>query len=110
METDKQTVFTTVAGGQCVIEDFGAASVDGLPPPEYFARFGARVAIIWPCIFVAKTKDIPMDYPVPMAVPITFLDTYNPEQFEVVGKTHHGKLESGRETYQHVIVSTLCRR
>lgn len=29
--------------------------------------------------------DIPMDYDGVMGVPITFLDKYNPEQFEIVG-------------------------
>jgi hypothetical protein len=31
-----------------------------------------------------KTKDIPMDYPGNIGVPITFLDKYNPDQFEIV--------------------------
>lgn len=34
-------------------------------------------------INVDKTKDIPMDYPGQMGVPITFLNQYNPEQFEI---------------------------
>jgi hypothetical protein len=36
-------------------------------------------------INVDKTKDIPMDYKGNIGVPITFLDKYNPEQFEIVG-------------------------
>ena len=36
-------------------------------------------------INVSKTKDIPMDYRGKMGVPITFLDKYNPDQFEIVG-------------------------
>lgn len=36
-------------------------------------------------INVNKTKDIPMDYEGHMGVPITFLDKYNPEQFEILG-------------------------
>jgi hypothetical protein len=39
-------------------------------------------------INVDKTKDIPMDYKEDIGVPITFLDKYNPEQFEIVGLTH----------------------
>lgn len=35
-------------------------------------------------INVSKTSDIPYDYPGIMGVPITFLDKYNPEQFEIV--------------------------
>ena len=37
-------------------------------------------------INVDKTKDIPMDYVGAMGVPITFLDKYNPTQFEIVGQ------------------------
>jgi len=35
-------------------------------------------------INVNKTKEIPMDYLGTMGVPITFLDKYNPEQFEII--------------------------
>ena len=38
-------------------------------------------------INIDATKDIPMDYDGVMGVPITFLDKYNPEQFEVIGAT-----------------------
>ena len=40
-------------------------------------------------INVDKTKDIPKDYEGAMGVPITFLDKYNPEQFEIVGIDRH---------------------
>ena len=36
-------------------------------------------------INVDKTKDIPVDYKGVMGVPITFIDKYNPEQFEILG-------------------------
>jgi len=36
-------------------------------------------------INVNKTKDIPVDYNGYMGVPITFLNKYNPEQFEIIG-------------------------
>lgn len=36
-------------------------------------------------INVDKTKDIPADYAGAMGVPITFLDKYNPDQFEILG-------------------------
>ncbi len=42
---------------------------------------------------VDKTADIPYDYDGVMGVPITFLDKYNPEQFELVGI---GRGELGR--------------
>ena len=35
-------------------------------------------------INVDKTADIPIDYQGAMGVPITFLDKYNPEQFEII--------------------------
>ena len=36
-------------------------------------------------IEVSKTADIPCDYDGVMGVPITFMDKYNPEQFEIIG-------------------------
>lgn len=44
-------------------------------------------------INVDKTKEIPVDYNGVMGVPITFLDKYNPEQFEIVAfrKGNDGK-------------------
>ena len=35
-------------------------------------------------IEVSKTKNIPVDYDGAMGVPITFLDKYNPDQFEII--------------------------
>ena len=36
-------------------------------------------------INIDKTSDIPLDYAGYMGVPITFLDKYNPDQFEIIG-------------------------
>jgi len=36
---------------------------------------------------VSKTAEIPYDYDGEMGVPITFLDKYNPEQFEIIGSS-----------------------
>ena len=36
-------------------------------------------------IEVSKTADIPMDFDGVMGVPITFLDKFNPDQFEILG-------------------------
>ena len=44
--------------------------------PNYFNYDG---------IDVSTTSDIPCDYAGIMGVPITFLDVYNPEQFEIIG-------------------------
>jgi hypothetical protein len=38
-------------------------------------------------IEVGKTMHIPADYDGPMGVPITFLDKYNPEQFDILGSS-----------------------
>ena len=38
-------------------------------------------------IEVSRTADIPCDYPGLMGVPITFLDKYNPDQFEIIGQS-----------------------
>ena len=61
-------------------------------------------------IEVSKTSDIPYDYSGAMGVPITFLDKYNPEQFEIIGqslecanmtiiKNQLGKLNGGPRFY-----------
>jgi len=36
-------------------------------------------------IEVSKLKDIPLDYKGVMGVPITFIERYNPKQFEIIG-------------------------
>ncbi len=47
-------------------------------------------------IEVSKTFDIPIDYDGVMGVPITFLDKYNPEQFEILG------IASGRNEFEAI--------
>lgn len=41
----------------------------------------------YPAIEVSKVSDIPADYDGAMGVPITFLDRFNPEQFEILGSS-----------------------
>ncbi|MCL2347328.1 MAG: adenine-specific methyltransferase EcoRI family protein [Planctomycetaceae bacterium] len=48
--------------------------------PEEYPKYDNYDAIN-----VDKTKDIPVDYDGLMGVPITFLDKYNPDQFEIIG-------------------------
>ena len=48
--------------------------------PEEYPRYDNYDAIE-----VSQVRDIPMDYDGAMGVPITFLDKYNPNQFEIVG-------------------------
>ena len=47
-------------------------------------------------INIDKTKDIPMDYDGAMGVPITFIDKYNPDQFEILGNEYDLNIEKGR--------------
>lgn len=47
-------------------------------------------------INIDKTSDIPMDYDGIMGVPITFIDKYNPEQFEIIGNEYDLNIERGR--------------
>ena len=52
-------------------------------------------------INVNITKDIPVDYSGAMGVPITFLDKYNPEQFEIIGLgISNSGIEVGVEPYK----------
>lgn len=48
--------------------------------PELYPKYDNYDAIE-----VSKVCDIPMDYKGVMGVPITFLDKYNPDQFQIVG-------------------------
>ena len=58
-------------------------------------------------IEVSKTKDIPTDYGGVMGVPITFLDRYNPDQFEIVGTTESNDRDNDFRT--RVYTSRECR-
>ena len=53
-------------------------------------------------IEVSKTNDIPMDWAGAMGVPITFLDKYNPDQFEILGMTDRDN-NSGLKTKEYTI-------
>ncbi len=53
--------------------------------PEEYPKYDTYDAIN-----VDKTTEIPMDYWGIMGVPITFLDKYNPKQFEIVGEFNNG--------------------
>jgi hypothetical protein len=65
-------------------------------------------------INVNKVADIPMDYEGFMGVPITFIDKYNPEQFEIIGidrvlvEQETGKVSrfriNGIEIYARIII------
>jgi len=52
-------------------------------------------------INVDKAKDIPLDYEGAIGVPITFLDKYNPDQFEIIGLgISNSGIEIGVEPYK----------
>lgn len=50
--------------------------------PEDFPKI-----VNYDAIFISKTEEIPCDYNGEMGVPITFMDRYNPAQFEIVGSS-----------------------
>jgi hypothetical protein len=47
-------------------------------------------------INVDKVINIPYDYAGAMGVPISFMDKYNPDQFEIIGNEYDLKIEKGR--------------
>lgn len=53
--------------------------------PKKIREFGYPQYVNYDAIEVAETQAIPSDYEGIMGVPISFLDKYNPEQFEIVG-------------------------
>ncbi|MDD3624641.1 MAG: adenine-specific methyltransferase EcoRI family protein [Proteiniphilum sp.] len=66
-------------------------------------------------IEIARFSEIPMDYHGVMGVPITFLDKYNPEQFEIVGSNRgidqdpagiygRGSFINGKETFKRLFI------
>lgn len=59
----------------------------------YYENFNA--------INIDKTKDIPLDFDGYMGVPITFLDKFNPDQFEIIGLgISNSGLEIGVQPYK----------
>lgn len=76
--------------------------------PEEYPMYDSYDAIE-----VSRTADIPFDYIGVMGVPITFLDKYNPEQFEIIGidryvkdNPHYGhrfKI-NGTEIYARILI------
>lgn len=67
--------------------------------PEEFPTYDNYNAIE-----VSKTRDIPMDYTGVMGVPISFLDKYCPDQFEIIGITENADYlkpyyKEGHKTY-----------
>jgi len=84
--------------------------------PEEYPKYDNYDAIN-----VDKTCNIPIDYDGAMGVPITFLDKYCPEQFEIVGWSRHNDLNmdggywlggkadatiNGKEVYRRILIKS----
>jgi len=61
-------------------------------------------------INVNKTADIPDDYDGIMGVPITFLDKYNPEQFEIIGQMATTKVDEYNFGYPYIAGKRIYAR
>ena len=86
--------------------------------PEEYPKYDNYDAIE-----VGKTAEIPHDYDGVMGVPITFLDKYNPEQFEIVGASDNGAVDDayklphwkkhnepyikGKKTYKRLFIKSI---
>jgi len=66
-------------------------------------------------IEVSKTNDIPIDYDGVMGVPVTFLNKYNPKQFDIIGCNRgidqdpdgvygRGSFLNGKETFKRLFI------
>lgn len=55
-------------------------------------------------INVDRVCDIPMDYDGIMGVPISFLDKYNPNQFEIIGRATQPRLIGGECKYTRFLI------
>jgi len=76
--------------------------------PEDYPKYDSYDAIE-----VSRVKNIPMDYDGVMSVPITFLDKYNPEQFEIIGEFNNGSdneydlakpILNGKQLYKRIAI------
>lgn len=77
--------------------------------PEAYPKYDG-----YEVINVDKTSEIPMDYSGLMGVPITFLDKYNPDQFEILGIANSARwigypcytMIGNRKVYNRLIIQT----
>ena len=75
--------------------------------PEDYPRYDNYDAIN-----VNRTEDIPADYDGEMGVPITFLDKYGPEQFEILGIANSARwigwecytIINGNKLYNRILI------
>lgn len=69
--------------------------------PEEYPKYDNYNAIN-----VNKLIDIPMDYDGVMGVPITFLEKYNPHQFELVSKLNN-PIVNGKLVYKRILIRKI---
>lgn len=64
-------------------------------------------------INIRRVEDIPTDYCGVMGVPITIIDKYNPDQFELIGEANHGSdnefdlfkpTVNGKELFKRILI------
>ena len=75
--------------------------------PEEFPKYDN-----YDVINIDKVSDIPMNYKGVMGVPITFVDKYNPKQFEILGVANSARwigykcltLIQGRKIYNRILI------
>jgi hypothetical protein len=78
--------------------------------PELYPKYDNYEAVE-----VAKISEIPKDFEGVMGVPVTFLDSYNPEQFEIIGSNRgvgqdtngiygRGTMLNGKETFKQLFI------
>lgn len=72
--------------------------------PEQYPKYDSYDAIE-----VSKVADIPCDFAGVMGVPITFLDKYNPEQFEILELRNSDKYKTplcinGKEVFVRILI------
>ena len=86
-----------------------------LPLYETYSRKKFPTYDNYDAIEVTRYKEIPQDYDGVMGVPVTFLEQYNPEQFEIVGSNRgvgqdpqgvygRGSYLDGKETFKRIFI------
>lgn len=60
---------------------------ESIPLYKYYTPEEYPQYVNYNAIEVSKVSEIPCDYDGEMGVPITFLDKYNPDQFEIIGSS-----------------------
>lgn len=67
-------------------------------------------------INVRRVEDIPKDYFGIMGVPITIINKYNPEQFEIIGEANHGcdneydlfkPMVNGKQLFKRILIRNI---